>query len=1057
MAAALTQPMAGLGLPDTRLTSAKSTATPTAAANKPGTTIADSPTAKLDPRLSNSQDTDLALYVTKAGSPLRSPTAVRGAALIWSGDGGTIWNGWNAPTWIERMDVLTPYSSADGFTYFGAVVIPSSQKLVVCFQREGNVQVPQTRTLDPATGVWGAAVSIKTNPNIDAYSDCDLAILPNERLLFIQSFDDVSAIVGARERWNVHYSDDAGATWALASSTPFSAIGTLLGTPVVSGVSALKTQLLSDRVGNVLFFRQVNDGTGKAVQYASTNMGQNFRQVGSDWTSSAPIHINLILLYTGQMALVSREGSAVIFRAIGTVFSPLEEAAAVTIVSTAADAVAAWQEPDGVLWCTVAAAGIVRIYQSVNDGATWTEAENFPSILHRDGDASTKYRPQIAVHAVDGAWIFGNSTDAGGGTTFDGMLTACRVGGPTNVEVPPLFNNSADLGRQWLPIELPGTNSALNEVTTGGTATLTTPGMMRIDTTAQTLFWNDANPGATWGAVLHDFVGVLDIQVQSGGSTAAIQSGVVIGNGDGVNRAAAFLTFSTSGGATTYAILDSGVPLGVPVSPGITGRVQVFYYYDGLNQTFSTWWRAHSGRTWTQGHAAAVLTTAPSAATTAALWGHAASTTCQDDWYMHNYAWTTDVGTWDPPDAKADYRGKSFTGLAHPIPDIGTDARVAHLKVRGVAVLGEGYTIATASSYAVHRIYPANNPNPKAGWRSTSTAENIIATWHPNEDGVFATSIGKSVFVYLAGINFKTLILEGSNDGGSSFATIGTLDAAVATAIPYVLVGKDAIEVDSTSSGNHTRFLNEGAIVGGTIAAMNGTDFRRIRQVESGVFDADNVTKQARIWFKGVTGGENAQSTCSLWAPECVLVVHNVGAFDTIQLRIPTQTTADGDFRIGNMLVGAVRPFGRQPDWGHSVDWQPNSSSQTDRAGTTRVRRNGSVQRIMSFGWPNPVDLTEILAPNPSPDYRKADTGEPLAADHDIPFMLAGVLEYIGSGETPVVMFWDIPTTDGTLTRKELFMAAHMTTSTGAEHVVGEEASDPVYRVPRVTLAELIG
>jgi hypothetical protein len=240
----------------------------------------------------------------------------------------------------------------------------------------------------------------------------------------------------------------------------------------------------------------------------------------------------------------------------------------------------------------------VRLYYSQDEGDTWvaftaTSGPGFPlgADPFQSGDTGTEWEPDSATVSCGRTIMIGNSTDGGGGTTYDGMVWACQLGGWTNLEFQGWHDGGGGSdGLTWLPVELPTTIAAWVESTTGGTATLISPGAMQVVTGAgQRLHWID-----TIDTNARDIVVLLDLDVQSGGSLTSNQIGAGIFLGNGTSRTDVEINFTT----TQYSVFDRHAATSRGTFTPTAGRVQVLVYHTWANgtPTVSTWHRTAGGR-----------------------------------------------------------------------------------------------------------------------------------------------------------------------------------------------------------------------------------------------------------------------------------------------------------------------------------------------------------------------------------------------------------------------------------------------------------------------------
>jgi len=1045
--------MRGFGLPDVRLTAASNAANPTESTPRPGSAVAGSASSKFTPVVSNAQGASIDTYVTRAGNANNDPLRRSGLAASYRLSGGTYY-GWLFPSVLGRTDVLPSYGSIDVFDGFDCCTIPSTQKVVAVYFEQNALGDLYSRTLDPADWTWDAEVDIRSSGSPLVLDGCCCVLPDEDETVLVMTNDSASA-------WTVFSSTDAGATYSTWATRPFQTISSRL-----DGTGAARVSRVVASGDELLFIRT---GSGFAVQYASNDMGTTFTQVGSDWTSSPPTDPNLVRLAGGSMALAAEVNGAIVWIKIGSAYTSLESATSVQILGASADAVAAWVDDDGACYVTATQNGVVRLFYSADDGATWTEGATqspFSNGPFNTGDSSTKWLPAAAATSSGRAILLGNGVDGGVGTTYDGMIYACQLGGWSNVEIDGWYDSTNAKGRTWIPIERPDTISGIT-VNSGGTnsATLTTPGMLRISTTSGSHSYDETTTPSTTAT---DFVGVIELDVGNGNITGGSLTSPIVSLkvmlADGADTTDVEINLTD----TTYAVWDNnaGANRGT-VTHGITGRMEILVYHNGTSGLGTwTWYRAANTDKWNAGHDDVTSSTTVSVGLGSVEWGQITTATAGSDWYSVKYLTSTTQDELLPRDTAALQRGKALSARPYPLPNEVSDSSLAAFlaAVSGPGVVAETHDIDVQHDYPKERAFVEVSPSSEEQYRSTVLTETVLAQWEPNEAGQFETSLGNgSVYLYLEGINFRKAKLKGSTNGGSSYATIANFDSSLSggTAFDYTLIGEDSLEIDTAQSGNLGRYVWANELVGGTVyLGMGGTDVRRITRNTEGSFDADGTTRRCRIWFEGADGTEASTGELLIWAPRGVCIVHNIGAYDTYQVVIDSQATyvpdSDSGFRVGRMMVGSVHPAGKQWSDGWSVNMAPNVASRQDPNGYQRLRRMGKARRDVTLAWPDGVDLTAMRGSSPSPDYLIASSGNPLAAVDDVPYWLMGTLEYLKSGEHPCLVLFEIPdASNTTITDWSLFVCGNIGSAVDFTQALGEENSAEFGRVSPLTIAEL--
>ncbi|MEO0495711.1 MAG: hypothetical protein AAF081_20065, partial [Actinomycetota bacterium] len=134
---------------------------------------------------------------------------------------------------------------------------------------------------------------------------------------------------------------------------------------------------------------------------------------------------------------------------------------------------------------------------------------------------------------------------------------------------------------------------------------------------------------------------------------------------------------------------------------------------------------------------------------------------------------------------RADPIGGNVTTARRPLPGVGSSLRATFLSAtRGPGVRNEVLTVDPFYSYGVENLFPRLSPSPARPWRSTDTAEQILA-WDLRSSTGALDRLG-SVWhhgVALIGCNFRQAVVEYTRDGttwltANAPGTQGTWDAA---------------------------------------------------------------------------------------------------------------------------------------------------------------------------------------------------------------------------------------------------------------------------------------
>jgi len=211
----------------------------------------------------------------------------------------------------------------------------------------------------------------------------------------------------------------------------------------------------------------------------------------------------------------------------------------------------------------------------------------------------------------------------------------------------------------------------------------------------------------------------------------------------------------------------------------------------------------------------------------------------------------------------------------------------------------------------------------------------------------------------------------------------------------------------------------------------------------------------------GVDDNEPASGLAGeIWAPNMVALVSLRGELGAAyRLVIDAQTTADGYFEVGNIVLGPVAVFGHRYSWGRTVDVSHGVDVATTRDRVTRSAKLHPPVRRAAVAWVDGVDLSSVSGAQPDPDYVKAETwGDPVASRHETPLLLEGLMSYLDGPHRPVVYLPSIQSNVQTqvLVRRHQMLFGRTLDGYSLENVQGDDLTNEVVRVATIGIEELV-
>jgi hypothetical protein len=183
--------------------------------------------------------------------------------------------------------------------------------------------------------------------------------------------------------------------------------------------------------------------------------------------------------------------------------------------------------------------------------------------------------------------------------------------------------------------------------------------------------------------------------------------------------------------------------------------------------------------------------------------------------------------------------------------------------------------------------------------------------------------------------------------------------------------------------------------------------------------------------------------------------------YTRFRLRILASDTAEGYFEIGTMILGPAVYLGRQYSRGRVLGYGHTSQTTQSRGGIRRVRQLEPMRRTKEFSWVEGVDVSQLFATLPQPDFGIAYTaGAPTTTPRDTPYLWAGLSDYLRGAVTPLVFIDNVPKGASSanihFANRNAFMLGRLVTDPRLEAVLGDELSNPgeVLAVATSTISE---
>ena len=376
--------------------------------------------------------------------------------------------------------------------------------------------------------------------------------------------------------------------------------------------------------------------------------------------------------------------------------------------------------------------------------------------------------------------------------------------------------------------------------------------------------------------------------------------------------------------------------------------------------------------------------------------------------------------------------------------------------VDGPAAPGDAYDLPLSFSYGGERVLPSVLASPSYGWRSTDeTAQSLALQFNPDRAGTDEDGpIGDTWGVHLAGINWISGTLEGYDVGTAAWVQISALDFE--QSVSWSRTG-NVVELTSSSQ---TIQIDEGEYDGAWIK-LSSTKRRRIKSTRGGLLTSSGGTvRRPRLVLEDVDGTEGASGSGEIAPRAATVIVRDATSYSGIRISIDAQSTPDGFFTIGSLVVGPLVVFGVDYSWGRIIEQAWNVELNQARGGQRMPYEAGPTRRTVEVAWTDGVDVTQIDGDVSDPDYMLSTTTagiEPVAYNRAVLYDLRGVVDMLGGPLRPVVYLPKVAKgtpDEETITGKSGAVYGRITSPIRLESILGNEETDEVWRLARLTIEE---
>ena len=1050
----------GLLVPDERVSVANISAADSSysqAGPKPGVPEPQADTdLNLEASGTQSVNKQLRIATQRGGHPDRGAASFR-----WRNEGDTDWRGWIQPDAItswQVVDLGIPLNISGTIEATDAHAVTLEDETVgFCWNRKRGSGVDLFKGVRfgtmTADGTMGAEVTIwETQDAITQGTHPCMVVLPSGRVMLFHYLEDVAAQLVQVQVW---LSDDDGGTWTLGTSNALpNAIdvsAAVTGFQLNTRPAAKMRVAYSGGQMILLISARSNDTVSGSyedtiAQYASSDLGFNWELVEVQPTSVAGTQAEAVPSSNGfevfYCTLSSTGAPSVERKTIASAFVPLTTVSTLGYVRIASGG---WEAgrftgrifndcevttalgAGGMLWVagrgravygayTSNDSGDIRISMSRSAGADLLGdfermGQGTGGDASASGDIGTIY---WAEGSPDFPHYFGLTAQAGrlvlfhswsvGPSNRDNSVARMMIGGYSSVTLGD-FKEAGSIPRwvcwdhTYIPIELPNQTGAVNPwiIATGGTgASDVLGGFLNVDTQGGgSQNWRRTPPGTSDEGIICHF-GVQQVSQPLPLEKHVLMRLKLVGGGSAhtVNiwiRASSVLVEDNNGAVSLGSLAIDTQTTGVEVLAFVTPGKATVYARVIDNGSDKEWTVIASNAT----------VTAAGAGTSTIQFGHLPATDAESNWFWVNfvsdeYAGGTPYSTgFTNP---ADLHGAPFSSRTKVYVD-----EVFVRAVDGPTAPGDSWNIDTRYEYPISNVLTASEPSPGKGWRSTDESAQTIAF---SFSGVNRYS---ELGLHLEGINFRTATLAGWN--GAAWVTLASVDSATGQTTLAYSQGGTTIGVNGAGTTAPGRYFELNELAGGSVRvnpSLGSTYTKSITRNGAGVWTEQAGHVRTNVEMDSTPITLSNTGTLDIWSPRLFIAMHNVASVYTkFRLVIDaSQNTADGYYKIGQMVLGPLSLFSHDYSWGRSMSTTPGTELVTYRDGSRSSFKRSSNRRAVSFGWGEGVDVTGIQGATPSADYVLATSTAgalPIGYRGDVPSLLNQLNAYTAGSNIPVV------------------------------------------------------
>lgn len=408
----------------------------------------------------------------------------------------------------------------------------------------------------------------------------------------------------------------------------------------------------------------------------------------------------------------------------------------------------------------------------------------------------------------------------------------------------------------------------------------------------------------------------------------------------------------------------------------------------------------------------------------------------------------------------ADNRGEIYPSLSDYTY---IDAGMLITSKDAPARANDEYLVEPRYDYPISNVFWDVAMSPRVVWKSVDDSAQRIAIYMDDILQAAEKTLGASdlLSLHLSNINWRTATLKSWN--GATWTTFASIDTSVGLVGTFQRKGASLIANSAVTAFQ----LNYNECAGWRAVLESGATkiMVPLKTNSEGMWSTSSNTKRAIVYIdtdKFDPTGIITTGTIRLMPTSATMLISATESSTLGQyawaLEIDSQSTLEGYFQMGSMMIGNVYIMAPQYQRGRSISYEPNVQTYETADGMYFARKMSEGRRTFQVAWTEPIDTTKLY--DRDPDYwRFNDLEQPVANYGDAVLSMMGIAQHLAAMK-PIVYLPSIPRDydDYSTLIFNRYYSHAMVRLSGAvsmESVLGNEEDNEMFRLATITLQEI--